>query len=726
MTLSEREIKSIVSGCCYDPHAILGMHTRGETGGVIIRAWDPGAKKIILNSTETDKVVELQVINKAGLFEAELPNISKTFKYSLSSLYPGGERNWVCPYSFLPSVTSDQLTPFNEGWDRRPFAKLGARPILHENQEGTSFVIWAPSAKSIHLVGDFNHWNTRSLPMRNLGSCGCWELFVPFAQRGDKYKFRVLGSDGVLREKTDPFGWRFECLPGNASIVEDRKVSRKSIISIEGNNPRTLPVSIYEMHLGSWKFSKDNSRPLNFLELVDVLPDYLNSMGFTHVEFLPPSEYPFGASWGYQVTGYYASTHRYGSPEDFSTLLNNLQESGIGVIIDWVPAHFPSDEFALARFDGTCLFEHEDPRKGMHAEWGTLCFNYGRAEVRSFLIGSAIAWLDRFGVDGFRVDAVASMLYLDYARKDGEWCPNEFGGNENLEAIDFIKQFNQAIHEEYPDVISIAEESTSFPQITKPPSCGGLGFDLKWNMGWMHDILGYFSTAPVDRKYKHNQLTFGAMYQFSENFVQAFSHDEVVHGKGSLVNKMSLAYEEDRIANLRALLALQWTWPGKKTLFMGCEFGQWTEWNFETPLDWALLSFPTHYGISLLIRDLNNLYKSHPTWAASDHIADKFKWIDCNDAEGQTLSFLKFGSYPTDTLMIACNFSDSNKHKDWGCPHHGDWEVILDTDSPDYSGQGAAGGTRFQSMERSCGDLPYSLSFSVSRWSVRILSLVSS
>ena len=702
------------------------MHRKTGVGGLVVRVWDPGAKKIVLNSTETGKVLELKLLNEAGLFEAELPNISKTFKYSLLSIYPGGERKWTCPYSFLPSVTSDQLISFNEGWDRRPFTKLGARLIQHEGQTGTSFVIWAPSAKSIHLVGDFNHWNTRSLPMRNLGSCGCWELFVPFAQRGDKYKFRILGSDGVLREKTDPFGWRFESLPGNASIVEDRTVLRKSVISTCGKNPRTLPVSIYEMHLGSWKFSKDNSRPLTFLELVDVLPNYLVSLGFTHVEFLPPSEYPFGASWGYQVTGYYASTHRYGPPEDFSTLLNNLQKSGIGVIIDWVPAHFPSDEFALARFDGTCLFEHEDPRKGMHAEWGTLCFNYGRAEVRSFLIGSAIAWLDRFGVDGFRVDAVASMLYLDYARKDGDWCPNEFGGNENLEAIDFIKQFNQAIHEEYPDVISIAEESTSFPQITKPPSSGGLGFDLKWNMGWMHDILGYFSTEPIHRKYKHNQLTFGAVYQFSENFVQAFSHDEVVHGKGSLVNKMSLAYEDDRIANLRALLALQWTWPGKKTLFMGCEFGQWTEWNFEAPLDWALLDFPTHQGISSLIRDLNNLYKNHPTWAGVDHIADKFKWIDCNDSEGQTLSFLKFGSYPADTLMIACNFSDSHKHKDWGCPHPGDWEVILDTDSPDYSGQGSAGGTRFTAMEGQCSDLPYSLSFSVSRWSVRILSLISS
>jgi 1,4-alpha-glucan branching enzyme len=720
--IKDHEIDLIISGMTHEPHHFLGMHDLGEGKGLVVRAWDPTAHEVKVKNLANGKSRRMECLSREGFFECHFPSESTPFRYSLHSIYQDGFRDWSDPYSFLPAIENDDFRAFNEGVERRPYQKLGAISLAHQGTEGVAFTVWAPSAISIHLVGDFNHWNDRSLPMRNLGSSGCWELFVPFAQKGDKYKFRVLGADHVLREKTDPFGWLFEALPGNASIIGDRSAARSSCLTACGR-PCSVPVSIYEMHLGSWRLHPSQTRPLNYIELADQLPAYLEKLGFTHVEFLPLSEYPFGASWGYQVTGYYSSTHRYGSPEDFCFLVQKLQESGIGVIIDWVPAHFPSDEFALARFDGTCLFEHQDPKQGMHAEWGTLCFNYGRAEVRSFLIGSAIAWLDRFGVDGFRVDAVASMLYLDYARKEGEWCPNIFGGNENLEAIDFIKQFNDAIHQEYPNIMSIAEESTSFPQITKPPATGGLGFDLKWNMGWMHDVLGYFSTEPVYRSYKHNQLTFGAMYQFSENFVQAFSHDEVVHGKGSLVNKMNLGNQEDRIANLRALYALQWTWPGKKTLFMGCEMGQWGEWNFESELDWALLDFPNHEGIGFLIRDLNKLYKTHPTWALVDHIGDKFQWIDCNDANGQTLSFLKFGQYPEDTLMIACNFSDSLTHKDWGCPHKGDWHVILDTDSPFYCGEGAAGGTLFKATSNPEGNQPYGLSFAVNRWSVRILSM---
>ena len=725
MTLSNQEIKSICQGNIYDPHHLLGIHTLGDEEGVVVRGWDPPAQKLTLTRLDTSESYSMESIESSGLFELVLPDTAEPFKYSFHSEYKGGARNWIDPYSFLPTVQNNDLAAFNEGWDRRPFEKLGAIPRVSDQTDGVSFVVWAPSARAVHLIGDFNHWNTLSLPMRNLGSSGCWELFVPAAKVGDKYKFRILGADGILREKTDPFGWRFECLPGNAAIICDREEERKSSLLPQGTGTRETPLSIYEMHLGSWRYDPKSGEPLSYLELARELPQYLKSLGFTHVEFLPLSEYPFGASWGYQVTGYYAPTHRFGSPEDFGVLVESLQDSGIGVIMDWVPAHFPADEFALAKFDGTCLFEHEDPRKGMHAEWGTLCFNYGRAEVRSFLIGSAVAWLDRFGIDGYRVDAVASMLYLDYARKDGEWCPNIYGGNENLEAIDFLKQFNHSIHEEHSNVISIAEESTSFPQITNPPYTGGLGFDFKWNMGWMHDVLGYFSTDPIYRKYKHNQLTFGAMYQFTENFVQAFSHDEVVHGKGSLVNKMNLAYQEDRIANLRALFALQWLWPGKKTLFMGCEFGQWTEWDFESQLDWALLDFPNHQGLRQLITDLNKLYQEHPTWSAMDHRSDKFRWIDCNDGDGQTLSFLKFGHYPADTLLIACNFSDHLQHRNWGCPHSGTWEVLLDSDSPAYAGQGAGGGTTFTAMGQECNHQPYSLSFSVNRWSVRVLTRAS-
>ena len=724
MIISSSEMEACRSGQIGNPHQWLGMHLLGEGSGLVVRVWDPGALKItILESGKTERF-EMEMVHSSGFFELHLPGRRKLFKYSLFSLYAEGGREWADPYSFLPYFCNHDLLGFNEGWDRRPYEKLGAIPVVHQGHAGVSFVVWAPSAKSVHLVGDFNHWNPVSLPMRSLGESGCRELFVPFAKSGDKYKFRILGADDKLREKTDPFGWCFEPPMGNASIIQTRKLCRDTRTSDgDQSNPRIAPLSIYEMHLGSWRFKHYDNRPLSYLELAEQLPVYLKEMGFSHVEFLPPSEYPYGASWGYQVTGYYAPTCRYGSPEDFTTMIRALKDAGIGVLIDWVPAHFPGDEFALARFDGTCLFEHEDPRQGRHAEWGTLCYNYGRPEVRSFLIGSAVAWLDRFGIDGFRVDAVASMLYLDYGRKKGEWIPNPMGGNENLEAIEFIKQFNQAIHEEHPHVISIAEESTAFPQITQPPSVGGLGFDFKWNMGWMHDVLGYFATSPSERSGSHDNLTFGAMYQFSENFVQAFSHDEVVHGKGSLANKMNLSEHSDRLANLRSLLTLQWTWPGKKTLFMGCEFGQWKEWDFETPLDWALLEFPLHKGVRHLVADLNNLYLNHPTWAKADHDSDKFQWVDCNDSEGQTLSFLKFGKHPSDTLLVACNFSDQLRHRDWGCPHQGHWRVLLDTDSQDYGGGGTAGATDFESFSHQRDNQPQGLAFAVSRWSVRVLSL---
>ena len=720
MIIRSDEMRGLIAGRNGEPHTLLGMHSLADRPGFVIRAWDPTARNIQVVRADAPQTYDMTRLDSQGFFELHLPDVDIAFSYTLHSIYSSGERIWKDPYCLAPSVTNEALIPFNEGWDRRPFSKLGAIPRIHEGVEGVSFVIWAPSARSVHLVGDFNHWNPQSLPMRSLGSSGCRELFVPFAKIGDKYKFRVLGADGIVREKTDPFGWQFEPPMGNASIISSRKFA-ESNSSSHAFNPRAKPLSIYEMHLGSWKFHPDENRPLSYLELAEELPEYLVENGFSHVEFLPVSEYPYGASWGYQVTGYYAPTHRHGTPEEFSQLISTIQEAGIGVIIDWVPAHFPSDEFALSRFDGTCLFEHEDPRQGQHAEWGTLCYNYGRAEVRSFLIGSAIAWLDRFGIDGFRVDAVASMLYLDYGREDGQWIPNKDGGNHNLEAIDFLRQFNQAIHEEYPQVISIAEESTAFPQITQPPAVGGLGFDFKWNMGWMHDVIDYFATSPHARPSSHDHLTFGAMYQFTENFVQAFSHDEVVHGKGSLVNKMNMVDENDRIANLRALLTLQWTWPGKKTLFMGSEFAQWKEWDFEAPLDWALLDYPQHDGLRKLVADLNKLYLNHATWAKYDHTSDKFQWIDCDDREGQTLSFLKYGDLPENTLLVACNFSDQLRHRDWGCPHEGAWQVIFDSDSPEYRGDGAAGGTEFHTFSEGRNGQPFGLSFSVNKWSVRIL-----
>ena len=724
MIINQTELEACLSGKLGNPHSFLGLHVVGSQKGLVARALDPDAEKVFLVHQESGKEYLLTKIHPDGFFEGEIKDEQIHFPYFFRSVRFEKDITWVDPYGFLPFVENGQLADFNNGTELRPYTKLGSFPVNYRGTDGVAFVVWAPSAKSVHVMGDFNGWQASSLPMRSLGSSGCREIFVPGAKIGDKYKYRVLGVDDVLREKTDPFGLRFEPPPGNATYVYPRNFEPESTSRQKQLNPRTSPLSIYEMHLGSWKFNQKENRPLSYLELVEELPPYLNEMGFSHVEFLPVSEYPFGASWGYQVTGFYAPTHRFGTPDEFKVLVDACKKAGIGVILDWVPAHFPSDEFALSRFDGTCLYEHEDPRQGKHAEWDTLIFNYGRAEVRSFLIGSAICWLDRFGVSGFRVDAVASMLYLDYGREDGEWIPNRYGGKENLEAIAFLRQFNQAIHQEYPNVITIAEESTAFPQITQPPHVGGLGFDFKWNMGWMHDVLDFFKTAPAERSGVYNHLTFGATYQFTENFVQAFSHDEVVHGKGSLANKMGLGEEADRLANLRSLLALQWTWPGKKTLFMGCEFGQWKEWDCDNQLDWSLLEFPIHAGLQKLVADLNHLYLTHSTWSDSDHQGDKFHWIDCDDASGQTLSFIKYGENPGDTLLIACNFSDELCHRDWGCPHEGGWRVILDTDSFDYGGEGASGASEFHSFPEPRNGHSNGLSFSVARWSVRILKLL--
>ena len=690
MIISTREMAACLTGETGDPHSLLGLLPLARRKVWLDAVCHPDADQVELIDLRTNDSYPMERIDDSGFFELHLPLAREPFPYRFLSRRGNEHWEWEDPYRFSPVVENKELKGFNEGSDRRPFLKLGSHPRTIDGVDGVSFLIWAPLAKSVHLSGDFNSWNPRSLPMRALGSSGCRELFVPNARVGQKYKYRVLGADGILREKSDPFAFKCEPPPGNASIIHPLSTRGVLLVAPAQGQSKGIPLSVYEMHLGSWKFHENENRSLGYLELADCLPRYLKDLGFSHVEFLPPSEYPYGASWGYQVTGFYAPTHRYGSPEDFKVLVDACKDSDIGVLLDWVPAHFPADEFALANFDGTCLFEHQDPRQGRHAEWDTLIFNYGRPEVRSFLIG-ALCWLDRFGVSGFRVDAVASMLYLDYGRKEGEWIPNREGGNHNLEAIDFIRQFNQAIHEEYPGVISIAEESTAFPMITQPPDTGGLGFDFKWNMGWMHGVLGYFRTPPCERQSQHDKLTFGATYQFSENFVQAFSHDEVVHGKGSLANKMNLPEPAARLANLRALLALQWTWPGKKTLFMGCEFGQWKEWDFDAALDWGLLDSPLHEGLNRLVRDLNQAYLHHSGWAKADHRSDKFRWIDCSDKESQTLSYLRFGEQAHETLLVACNFSSQLVHRDWGCPHPGNWRVLLDTDAQDYGGDGGQG-----------------------------------
>ena len=560
---------------------------------------------------------------------------------------------------------------------------------------GTAFAVWAPEARRVSVVGDFNNWDGRYHMMRTLGASGIWEIFIPGIRPGARYKYEILGPNGpVPFLKSDPYAVRFEPPPHNASIVHSLDgytwQDAAWLAQRAATDWQRKPVSIYELHLGSWKrVPEDGGRPLTYRELASQLPAYLTGMGFTHVEFMPPAEHPFDGSWGYQVTGFYAPTQRFGTPHDFMALVDALHAASIGVIIDWVPAHFPRDAFALEAFDGTHLYEHADPRQGSHLDWGTLIFNYGRHEVRTFLAGSALAWLDRFHVDGLRVDAVASMLYLDYSRKEGEWIPNKFGGRENLEAIHFLRHTNELVHQHFPGALLIAEESTSFAGVTRPVHEGGLGFDLKWNMGWMHDTLEYFAKDPLYRKWHHNLLTFGMLYQYSEKFVQAFSHDEVVHGKGSMLNKMPQPDIARRAQNLRAFYAFMWAWPGKKTLFMGNEFGQYAEWKYDQSLDWHLLQYAPHKGLQLLVGDLNKLYREDDALARNEQFPGSFQWLEANDADNSVLTFLRLSTDGGLAWMVAANFTPVERTYRIGVPCDGQWREAINTDAPAYNGHGA-------------------------------------
>jgi 1,4-alpha-glucan branching enzyme len=565
---------------------------------------------------------------------------------------------------------------------------------VHEGTAGTAFAVWAPSARSVRVVGDFNLWDGRVCPMRSLGSSGVWELFVPGVAPGDKYKFEVAGADGRLRLKADPMARGTEVPPGTASVVvaEDSYEwgDRAWLERRATTDPVNQRMSAYEVHLGSWRrVPGEGDRPLTYLELAEQLPDYVADLGFTHVELMPVAEHPFGGSWGYQVTSYYAPTARYGSPDEFRALVDALHAKGIGVIVDWVPAHFPKDDWALARFDGTALYEHADPRQGEHPDWGTLVFNFGRHEVRNFLLASALYWLDEFHIDGLRVDAVASMLYLDYSRKEGEWVPNEFGGRENLEAIHFLQEVNTVLFGRCPGIDTIAEESTAFPAVSRPVHLGGLGFGHKWNMGWMHDTLAYLAHDPVHRRYHHHDLTFGMMYAFTENFVLPLSHDEVVHGKGSLLGKMP-GDRWQRFANLRSLYAWMWAHPGKQLLFMGGELAQEREWSEERSLDWHLLDDDLHRGVQRLLRDLNGVEAREPALWTADFTPDGFHWIDANDSDQSVYSFLRFDPRGTGR-PVACvaNLTPVPRHGyRLGLPSAGKWEVLLNSDAQDYGGSG--------------------------------------
>lgn len=686
-------INEILHARSNSPHDFLGMHETPE--GVVVRAFVINAATCEVVDVADDMRLryKMKKLDDAGLYEVEIPKRGMFFYRLRTTTYAGEVRQFYDPYSFLPSLSSDDLYLIGKGDEHKIYDKLGSHVKDYGGIKGTAFSVWAPTARRVSVVGNFNEWDGRYHQMRMLGSSGIWEIFIPGLLTGAKYKYEILPehSDTPFL-KTDPYAVSFEPSPYNAAIITDVSSYKWSdsdwIKSREKTDWKKKPLSIYEVHLGSWKRKvEDGFRPLRYAEIADELVEYCLEMGFTHVEFLPLSEYPFDGSWGYQVTGFYAPTHRYGTPFEFMQMVDKFHQAGIGVIMDWVPAHFPRDFFALARFDGSCLYEHSDPRQGEQRDWGTLCFNYGRHEVRNFLIGSALAWFDRFHIDGLRVDAVASMLYLDYSRRDGEWIPNKFGGNENLEAIDFLQKTNSLVKKYFAGSIMIAEESTAFAGVTKPVSEGGLGFDFKWNMGWMHDTLSYMKEDPINRKYHHNQLTFPAIYQFTENFVSVYSHDEVVHGKGSMVNKMGGAYWGDKIANLRALYAYMWFWPGKKTLFMGDEFGQSREWKYDESLDWHFLEYPEHAGIRRVVADSAKIYKEDAELAKNDLNSEAFSWINCNDGDNSVISFLRKAG--KSTYVVVCNFTPVlRRGYRVGLPEKGQWSEILNTDSEIYAGGG--------------------------------------
>ncbi len=675
------EVAAIVNGEHPNPHAFLGHH------GALVRVWRPGASAVVVGRYNAE------VIHPVGLFEARVSEDLSTYKVEVR--YPDGTIIKIDdPYRFWPTLGDLDLHLIGEGRHEKLWEVLGAHHRVHDGTAGTAFAVWAPSARAVRAVGDFNMWDGRVHPMRSLGSSGVWELFVPDVAPGCKYKFEIVGADGRLRLKADPMARGTEIPPGTSSVVvadgsyewrdgpwlERRKAT-------DAVNQR---LSAYEVHLGSWRrVSEDGDRSLTYLELAEQLPDYVADLGFTHVELMPVAEHPFGGSWGYQVTSYYAPTARYGSLDDFRALVDALHARGIGVIVDWVPAHFPKDDWALARFDGTALYEHADPRKGEHPDWGTLVFNFGRHEVRNFLLASALYWVEEFHVDGLRVDAVASMLYLDYSRKAGEWVPNEFGGRENLEAIHFLQEVNTVLFGRCPGVDTIAEESTAFPAVSRPVHLGGLGFGHKWNMGWMHDTLEYFSHDSVHRRYHHHDLTFGMMYAFTENFVLPLSHDEVVHGKGSLLGKMA-GDRWQKFANLRSLYAWMWAHPGKQLLFMGGEVAQQREWSEERSIDWHLLDDDLHRGVQALLRELNRVEAAESALWAADFTPDGFRWIDANDLDQSVYSFLRFDPKGSGRA-VACvaNLTPVPRHGyRLGLPTAGRWAVVLNTDAREFGGSG--------------------------------------
>ncbi|WP_242454553.1 1,4-alpha-glucan branching protein GlgB [Bailinhaonella thermotolerans] len=698
--MNTEEIDRLVGGAHHDPHSILGAHP--GPGGIVVRALRPLATSVEVIVGE--HAYPMKHVHN-GVFEATVPG-EKVPDYRLRVTYEGAEPHETDdPYRHWPTLGEVDLHLIGEGRHEELWKVLGA----HAHEGGTAFAVWAPNARGVRVVGDFNHWDGTGFPMRSLGSSGVWELYVPGVGDGARYKFQILGPDGTWRTKADPMAQATEHPPATASVVftssyawgdgawMDRRASR---------TPISEPMSVYEVHLGSW-------RPgLSYLELADQLVEYVRDMGFTHVELLPVAEHPFGGSWGYQVTSYYAPTSRFGNPDEFRHLVDRLHQAGVGVLLDWVPAHFPMDDWALARFDGTPLYEHADPARGEHPDWGTFVFDYGRREVRNFLVANAVFWLEEFHIDGLRVDAVASMLYLDYSRREGEWTPNVYGGRENLDAVSFLQEMNSVCYRRAPGIITVAEESTAWPGVTRPVHLGGLGFGFKWNMGWMHDTLSYLRHEPIFRQYHHHELTFSLLYAFSENYVLPLSHDEVVHGKGSLLGKMP-GDEWQRFAQLRALYAFMWAHPGKQLLFMGSEFGQGNEWSEERGLDWWVLDFDYHQGVRRLVRDLNRLYGETPSLYEVDNRPEGFRWIDADDARGNVISFLRLDAAGNPLACVVNLAGGPHEGYRLGLPLPGVWREVLNTDAYDYGGSGVGNLGAVEAVEEECHGLPYSVTMRV-------------
>ena len=694
----------------HDPFTVLGHHVNGQTSTINVFAPNTQALSVIPGD------IPLSRIPDTDFFEWSGPTDKISSPYQLKRIDSHNQESVVHdPYCLPPQISEFDLHLFGEGKHWHIYRILGAHLHTVNGIDGVLFATWAPNAERVSVIGDFNDWDGRRHAMRNRGSSGVWEIFIPGLHAGNLYKFEIRNkATGAVLEKSDPYGQQFEMRPKTASIVPHEKTFSWSDEKWMQNRLKHdwlhEPVSIYEVHLGSWQLD-EHGNFLNYREIAHRLVDYVKQTGFTHIELLPITEHPLDASWGYQTTGYFAPTSRFGSVEDFHYFVDHCHQNNIGIILDWVPAHFPKDKHGLAFFDGSALYEHEDPRRGEHRDWGTLIYNYGRNEVKNFLLSSALFWLEEFHLDGLRVDAVASMLYLDYSREDHDWIPNIHGGNENIEAIEFFRELNAVTHAEHPGTVVIAEESTAWPQVTRPTFLGGLGFSMKWNMGWMHDTLNYMSKEPIYRHYHHNQLTFGLLYLFSENFVLPFSHDEVVHGKSSMLYKMP-GDEWQRFANLRLLYTYMFTYPGKKLLFMGCEFGQGNEWNHDTALDWYVLDYPNHRGIKQLIGDLNHLYKTQNPLHQFDFEPQGFEWIDCNDTDQSILSYMRRSD--DGFIVVVLNFTPvPRENYRIGVPEAGTYQEVLNSDSEYYGGSNISNGTGIQSEEIRWMNRPHSLSLTL-------------